>query len=95
MTLIDKKELKHLADLARIELKESEQEKLLQDLGGILNYVEELKELGTDNIEPMAGGTDVKNAFRADEIGGRLQAEPVVEEFPEKKGRQLKIPPVF
>ena len=52
---IDKKTLEHLTELSRIELEKKSEDKLLEDLQKILGHFEELKEVNTENIEPMAG----------------------------------------
>ncbi len=96
MTLINKKTLLHLADLARIELTEKEQERIQKDLGEILNYFKDLEQLDTKNVEPLSGGTDIKNSFRDDEaLNMKLDGELCFDAFPEKKGRYNKVPPVF
>jgi aspartyl-tRNA(Asn)/glutamyl-tRNA(Gln) amidotransferase subunit C len=95
MAEIGKKELKHLADLARLELHEQEEEKLLKDLEKILRHFEELKDVKTDGVEPLAGGTNLKNSFREDESGAPLPGDKAVEAFPETEGGFLKVPPVF
>lgn len=63
---ITKKEVEHIANLARIKLSEKEVEKLTEDLGDILNYINKLKEIKTDNIEPTAQITGLENIFRQD-----------------------------
>jgi len=94
--ILDKKHLEHLAALARIELKKGEEEKLLEDLRKILNHFEELKEVDTENVAPLSGGTELKNVFRADEVKeDRLRGDKPVEAFPEKENGYLKTPPVF
>jgi aspartyl-tRNA(Asn)/glutamyl-tRNA(Gln) amidotransferase subunit C len=96
---IGKRELAHLAKLARIELDPKEEEKLLKDLGNILAHFKELQELPTADVPPMTGGTDLKNVFREDtaENGGRESTNrgAGVESFPEKESGYLKVPPVF
>jgi len=95
-TPINKKTLEYLAELSRIELDKKSEEKLLEDLQKILEYFEQLKEVDTENIEPMAGGTIEKNVFRNDEGGSAPgNAEGLIEQFPEKENGFLKIPPVF
>lgn len=96
---LGKRELEHLAKLARIELDQNEEEKLLHDLGAILGHFEELKKLDTSAVPPMTGGTDLRNAFRED---GAKNSGPEntnqgagVEAFPEAKDGFNKIPPVF
>lgn len=103
--LITQKTLEHLVALSRIELDEKSEEKLLKDLQKILEYFDELKEVDTENIEPMAGGTIEKNVFRedgfieADRRGKEnLEADlrgKLIDQFPEEENGFLKIPPVF
>jgi aspartyl-tRNA(Asn)/glutamyl-tRNA(Gln) amidotransferase subunit C len=96
---INKHKLEHLAKLARMELDPKEEEKLLKDLGVILDYVEQLKALDTASVPPMAGGTDLRNVFREDteDAGGTENTNrgAGVEAFPESKNGYLKVPPVF
>ncbi len=99
MALIDKKEIEHLAELAKINLTEHEEEKLLKNFQEILAYFGQLSEVNTDNVEPMNGGTMQTNVFREDEKNVRNQLngtpEDLIDVFPEKEGRFLKTPPVF
>lgn len=99
MSAIGKRELEHLAKLARIELDPKEEEKLLKDLGSILDHMKELEAVDTAGVAPMAGGTALKNVFRED---GEANGGPEntnrgagVEAFPEKESGFLKVPPVF
>lgn len=84
-----------MAKLARIELDPKEEEKLLADLGKILDHFRELQELDTKNVAPMAGGTDLKNVFRDDSERQNTNRGAETEAFPEKKDGFLKVPPVF
>jgi aspartyl-tRNA(Asn)/glutamyl-tRNA(Gln) amidotransferase subunit C len=92
---INKHELEHLAKLARTELDPKEEEKLLKDLGNILEHFNELKSLDTTAVEPMAGGTDLKNVFRDDAERENTNQGAGVEAFPESEHGYLKVPPVF
>ena len=96
---IGKRELEHLAKLARIELDPREEEKLLKDLSAILEHFQELQALDTSTVPPMTGGTDLKNVFREDteENGGRENTNrgAGVEAFPNPQNGYLKVPPVF
>ncbi len=95
MEAINKKSLEHLADLARINLDERKEEKLLHDLQNILTHFQELQALNTDGVQPMTGGTDLKNILREDLVRERLGADEAVDAFPDKEHRHLKVPPVF
>ena len=92
---ITKHELEHLATLARIKLNPNEEEKLLKDLGAILDHFKELQELDTANVKPMTGGTDLMNVLRNDGERENTNRGAGVEAFPDTKNGYLKIPPVF
>ncbi len=98
MSLINEKTLKYLADLARVDISGME-EKLTKDLGEILNHFEQLKDVNTDGVEPLTGGTSQKNVLRDDDsdIRKNINAtnEEIIEAFPEKEKGFLKVPPVF
>lgn len=93
--MLTKKDLGKLADLSKMKIEEKEEEKLLRDLGGVLAHFEELKELSTDDVEPMNGGTSSLNVWRNDEVTGALDGEAAKKEFPETKDGYLKIPAIF
>jgi aspartyl-tRNA(Asn)/glutamyl-tRNA(Gln) amidotransferase subunit C len=92
---ISKRDLEHLAKLARIEIDPKEEEKLAEDLGKILDHFKELQSLDTSNVEPMTGGTDLKNIFRGDTERENTNRGAGLDAFPEKQDGYLKIPPVF
>ena len=52
------KDVAYVADLANLELTEEERARMLRDLNSILEYVERLNELETENVPPMAQVTD-------------------------------------
>lgn len=92
---LNKHDLEHLAKLARIELDPKEEEKLLKDLGSILDYFKELQALDTADVSPMTGGTDLRNVFRTDGERENTDQGAGTEAFPEKKDGYLKVPPIF
>lgn len=94
MSVIDKKSLEHLAELARIKLSGKEEEKMLTDLKKILTYFEELKEADTLHVEPLTGGTELTNIAREDAPRGNDDTGKGRAAFPEEEGRFLKIPPM-
>lgn len=92
---INKKVIKHLAELARLELEEREEEKLLKDLQKILDHFAELQELDTKDVSPMTGGTSLRSVFRDDGAGGSTNLGSGAHAFPDEKDGFLKVPPVF
>ena len=93
--VIEKKTLGHLAKLARLELQTGEEEKMLRDLGKILEHFEELKELDTESVQPLTGGTELKNVIREDAPTKPIPNDMALEQFPHAEKGFLKIPPVF
>jgi len=104
--MLSERELKNLAELARIRLTKTEEHKLLGDLEKILAYVAELKEVNTDGVPPPpaggGGGTLLTNATRADDGAGRIANDAAPARpaggraaFPESEKGFLKVPPVF
>jgi aspartyl-tRNA(Asn)/glutamyl-tRNA(Gln) amidotransferase subunit C len=92
---IDKDTLAHLAKLARIEFDPAEEEKLIADLGAILDHFKELQSLDTSDVTPMTGGTDLKNIFRGDTERENTNRGAGVEAFPKSKDGFLEVPAVF
>lgn len=61
-------QVQHIADLARIELTESEKEKYAEELSAVLGFIEQLSAINTDNIIPTSQVTGLVNVARQDEI---------------------------
>lgn len=95
MAEINEKILKHLAELARIEIESEKEEKFLKDFKNILSHFEELANLDTSKVAPMIGGTNLKNVIREDEFNEINDLRKGVEAFSEKRDGYLKVPPVF
>ncbi len=51
---LSEEEVRHVADLANLQLSDEEVRRMSKDLGGILTYVDQLSELDIRNVEPMA-----------------------------------------
>jgi aspartyl-tRNA(Asn)/glutamyl-tRNA(Gln) amidotransferase subunit C len=95
MAEINDKILKHLAELARIEIDPKKETKFLSDFKSILGHFEELKSLNTSGVTPMTGGTNLKNITREDDFNENNDRGKGVQSFPESKSGYLKVPPVF
>ena len=59
-------DVKHVAELARLQLKEESIEQLQKDMENIVAYIEELNELDVSNIEPTAHASLLTNVYRKD-----------------------------
>lgn len=88
------KEVEHVANLARLDLAEGEAEALTGQLGAILSYVEKLKQLNTDGVEPTSHAIPVNNVFREDNIIQPLGQERALANAPDKADGCFRVPKV-
>ncbi|MBI5413665.1 Asp-tRNA(Asn)/Glu-tRNA(Gln) amidotransferase subunit GatC [Candidatus Peregrinibacteria bacterium] len=65
---LTKEQVQHVAKLARLGLSEAEIAKFQTQLSGILDYVEQLNEVNTDNVAPTAQVTGLTNVMREDKV---------------------------
>jgi aspartyl-tRNA(Asn)/glutamyl-tRNA(Gln) amidotransferase subunit C len=68
VTKLTADQVRHIAKLARLRLTDAEVEKFAPELSSILQYIDKLSEVNTENIEPTAQVTGLTNKFREDEI---------------------------
>ncbi len=96
MTQISRDDVLHLAKLSSLKLDESEIASLQIDLSNILAYVEKLKELKTDGVEPTYQVTGLQNIWRDDEIiNYNLSREDLLKLAPQKVEYSIKVPKVL
>ena len=73
---LDNKQVKEIAYLARLSVDDSQLEKSTEELNNILNLMEELGEIETGDIEPMAHPLHMSQRLRDDEVSeGDLSKE--------------------
>ena len=65
---IGPEDIKKIAHLARLQVNESDADKLCHDIGNILKLVDQLQSANTDNVEPMANPLDATQVLRADVV---------------------------
>ena len=61
-------QVRHIAKLARLTIRDDEVEKFAKELSAILDYIEKLKEVDTQGVEPMSQITGLENITRLDTI---------------------------
>ena len=87
---ITKKDVKHIADLARIDLSEEEVRKFQKQLRDIINYFDKLNEVDTKDIEPTSQVTGLKNKLRNDKMRDFLTQAHALQNAPDKKDGRFK-----
>lgn len=91
---LDKATVRRIATLARIEVPDADLEAVAGQLSGILDWIEQLKEVDTANVAPMTGGTDLKLQWRKDAITDGDRAEKVLVNAPEGHDGFFGVPKV-
>ena len=92
---VTRKEVEHIAELARLELTESELEEYTAQLNKILEYVEKLNKLNTENIKPLSHPIEGENVFRDDVIKPSIDREEALKNAPSKDDEFFKVPKVI
>ncbi len=92
---MEKREIRYLAHLSRIQLNEDEVRDLQKDLSQLLDYVGQLKSLPTDKVEPTNAVLPAYNRFRKDEVKPSLPAEKALANAPERMGDFFRVPRVI
>lgn len=92
---ITKKEIEHVAHLARLNLSEEELDKMTGQLDNILQYVDKLGQLDTKDVAPTSHVFSVSNAFREDQVKESLSQQQAVENGPEQNGESFQVPRVI
>ena len=100
MSDITEEDVKHLAALARIELKPEEVPRLQKDLVKILDYVEALKGVNTDGLPEISQVTGLTNVLREDAPRESFEGDAeihkrLLEAFPIQEKGYLKVKAVF
>jgi len=67
MTKLTGKEIKHIARLSKLELSARETEKFKKQLSSVVNFIDQLKEVKTEGVEPTSQTTGLVNVLAADE----------------------------
>ena len=96
---ISQSDIEKVAQLAHLELDAEELKTFGPQITEIVNYVEQLNELDTANIEPAIGGLALEGAktdsSRADEISGSLGQKTALAEAPDPASGHFRVPKVL
>lgn len=91
---ISKKEVLHVANLARLELDDAAIAQFSEQIGTILDYVDKLNQVDTEGVPPTSHAIDLKNAFREDEEKAHLDREKALANAPAKEDGSFIVPKV-
>ena len=91
---IDKNTINKIARLSRIKLDDKESEDYIKDLNSILDWVEQLNEVNTENIEPLSNISSSVLPKREDISKDTNSSDEILENAPDKLEGFFAVPKV-
>lgn len=92
MSQIDREQVLHVAKLSRLQLSDSEVERMVGELGAILDHVEKIGELDLDGVEPTSHVVPLENVTRADEPRPSLDRDEALSTAPDPYDGAFRVP---
>ena len=88
-------DIEHLAKLSRLKLTDAEKEKFSNQMGTIIEYIEKLSELDTENVEPTANLLGLSNVFREDMTTKPLTNQAPINDSPAHSKGHYEVPKII
>ena len=81
--------------LGRLLLSDAELDTMTEQMGRIVGYIEQLGELNTENVQPMAHALEMHNVFADDALAASLPREAALANAPKKDAECYRVPAVL
>jgi len=88
-------EVRKVATLARLDLKDQEAQRLVRDLSSILSYVDQLAELDTSEVEPTSNVVAMHMPTREDVVTNQPATEDALANAPEREDNFFVVPSII
>lgn len=95
MAELTRDDVAHLGMLARIELSDAELDKMVGELGVILEAVAQVQEAPIEDVEPMSHPMPIVNVTRPDEVRPSLSAQDALSGAPEVDAQRFSVPRIL
>jgi aspartyl-tRNA(Asn)/glutamyl-tRNA(Gln) amidotransferase subunit C len=92
---ISRHDIEKVALLARLQLTNDELDAMTGQLAEIVAYVDQLAEVDTEGVEPMAHAIEVRNVFQEDQVHASLLREEALANAPHHDDRGYLVPAVL
>jgi aspartyl-tRNA(Asn)/glutamyl-tRNA(Gln) amidotransferase subunit C len=89
---LTREQVRHLAVLARLRLTDEQIEQYREQLSSIIEYEQRLDELDLDDVEPMAGPSEIVNRLDDDKPGEALSREQIDRIAPAMRDGFITVP---
>ena len=91
----DKGSLYKLGKLSKIQIDESKLKSLSSDLGSIIEFIDRLKSIDTENVDPTSNSLDQSLVMREDIASDVNTANEILENAPQKELDFFSVPKVI
>ena len=91
---VDDKTVRRIATLARIALAEEQVSHMAQELNGILSWIEQLREIDVDGVQPMTSVVEHRLRMREDTVTERNESVALMSNAPEAEDHFFVVPKV-
>ena len=92
---VDNNTVDKIAELAKLQFDDTAKEEIKADLNKMLDFVDKLSELNTDNVDPLIYMLDEEQVMREDEVKGQVTQEEALKNAPDKDSDYIKVPKVI
>jgi aspartyl-tRNA(Asn)/glutamyl-tRNA(Gln) amidotransferase subunit C len=93
--MIERGDVEAVARLARLQLPDAETERLREQLSAILGYIDKLRALDTDGVEPTSHAVPLVNVMRDDAPEPCLPAEAMLANAPDRVDEFFRVPRII
>jgi len=93
--MISPEDVRHVARLARLALTDEELERMREQLDAILAYIDKLRELDVEGVEPTSHAVPLVNVMRDDEITPSLSQDAALANAPDRAGEFFRVPRII
>ena len=92
---LDEATVRHVAGLARLNVSDDEVALFARQLAAVLDYVDQINELNTDDVPPMAHALPLVNVFREDSVDPSYKPADALSNAPDSHDGFFKVPKVL
>ena len=92
---LSREDVQKVSLLARLQFSDDELDRMTSQLSQIVGYVEQLSELDTSDVEPMAHAIEVCNVFAEDVARPSFDRERILANAPKRDGECYRVPAVL
>ena len=89
---ISAQEVKKIAELSRLSLSSDELKKRPEDMNNILNYMDTLNEIDTEDVDELYNVHDMNNSLREDSFDTSLDKKDVLKNSPNSNSDYIEVP---